>query len=854
MTDRLEVNFARVKFRNPVIVGSALPTWDGEACKKSGLVGAGGIVPKTFGPPATFAKHPQCGRMRLMRQDKDRPFGNINLELYTTVPIEDWLNRELAIAAEGGAKIIASIVVGADVERTVELVKMVEATNLADMFELNVSCPMPDAQVGFRIGQDPELCYAQAKAVKAVAHIPVGVKMTPNISDMVPVAQAVKDAGADFVTISNSVRSLAGVNIETGKPHLPAYGGYTGPAIKPIIQRFVSEVARAVDIPISAVGGVRTWEDVVEFIMLGATTVQTVTAIMWDGYEGVTKLVNGLREFMERKGYNSIEDFRGIALPHIITIQEYAAYPPKHVVLATGYAPCVVACPAGVNAQGYVTKISEGKFEEALEVHRRVTPFAGVLGRICTHPCEVECERKKVEEPIAIRSLKRFMADYELKRDKPKVPPVEKTKEAKVAIIGSGPAGLSCAYDLVRQGYPVTVFEAAPKTGGLLRYGIPDYRLPKAILDNDISYIEELGVEVKTNSPVKDLADIFNQGYKAVFLATGAGVSQKMGIPGEDAKGVLHALDFLREVNSGKKVSLGNRVAVIGGGNAAVDAARVACRLEVKEVSIVYRRSRDEMLAIATEVDEAEREGVKLHILAAPVELLTENGQLKGIRCIRTELGKPDASGRRRPIPIKGSEFSMDVDNVIFAIGQAVDKSMLPKEIKYSGGETLSVNLVTLQTNVKGVFAGGDVIAGAADAISAIAAGKKAAISIDRYLNGVNLAEGRPASLQKVEEVSKEGVVTKARSVMPVLRPDERRAFAEVELGFSENEAVGEAGRCLHCGCSDCLTCHKVCFYEVHFFSVQGHTEQKPENCDGCALCVEFCPCDALALVEEEKK
>ena len=853
MTNRLEVNFAGVKLQNPIIVGSALPTWSGETCKRLGLAGAAAIIPKTFGPPATFAKHPQCGRMRLMRQDKDRPFGNINLELYTTVPIEDWLERELAIAAEGGAKIITSIVVGADVERTVELVKMVEATNLADMFELNVSCPMPDAQVGFRIGQDPELCYAQAKAVKAVAHIPVGVKMTPNISDMVPVAQAVKDAGADFVTISNSVRSLAGVDIETGKPYLPAYGGYTGPAIKPIIQRFVSEVARAVDIPISAVGGVRTWEDVVEFIMLGATTVQTVTAIMWDGYEGVTKLVNGLREFMERKGYNSIEDFRGIALPHIITIQEYAAYPPKHVVLATGYAPCVAACPAGVNAQGYVTKISEGKFEEALEVHRRVTPFAGVLGRICTHPCEVECERKKVEEPIAIRSLKRFMADYELKKGRPKVPPVEKTKEAKVAIIGSGPAGLSCAYDLVRQGYPVTVFEAAPKTGGLLRYGIPDYRLPKAILDNDITYIEELGVEVKTNSPVKDLADIFKQGYKAVFLATGAGVSQKMGIPGEDAKGVLHALDLLEQVNSGAKVSLGNRVAVIGGGNAAVDAARIAHRLGANEVSIVYRRSLDEMPAIKSEICEAEREEVKLHILAVPVELLTENGQLKGIRCIRMKLGKPDASGRRRPIPIKGSEFNMDVDNVIIAIGQEVDRAMLPSKLEYTDSGTLCVDPVTLQTNVEGVFAGGDVVDGPSDAITAIAAGKKAAISIDRYLRGADLEEERPAPLQKVKEVPKEGVKTKTRSAMPVLRPEERKDFIEVELGFSENEAVGEAGRCLHCGCSDCLTCHQVCFYDVHSIGVQGHTEQKPENCDGCALCVEFCPCEALALVEEKK-
>jgi len=258
----------------------------------------------------------------------------VNTELYSTMPLEEWLNRELAIAAEGGAKVIASIVAEGAPEETVALARRVEATNLVDMFELNVSCPMSDAHVGQNmVEQNIEMVVTQTKAVKEATSLPVGVKMTPNVSDMVPIAQAAKDAGADFLTISNSVKSLAGVDIETGKPYLPAYGGYTGPAIKPIIQRFVSEVARAVDIPISAVGGVRSWEDVVEYIMLGATTVQTVTAVMWGGYEVMEILISGLSQFMERKGYNSIEDFRGIALPHITTVQEYAAQPQKHVTM-----------------------------------------------------------------------------------------------------------------------------------------------------------------------------------------------------------------------------------------------------------------------------------------------------------------------------------------------------------------------------------------------------------------------------------------------------------------------------------------------------------------------------------------
>ncbi len=858
MADRLEVNFAGVKLRNPIIAGCALPTWGGEACRKLGLAGAAAVIPKTFGPPATFAKHPKCGRMRVLRQGNDRPFGNVNLELYTTIPLEDWLDHELAIAASGGAKIICSIVVGADVNRTVELIQKAEATGLISMFELNASCPMPSEQVGFKIGQDPQLCYNQTKAAKAATKLPVGVKMTPNISDMVPVAQAVKDAGGDFVTISNSVRSLAGVNIEAGKLYLPAYGGYSGPGIKPILHRFVSEVARAVDIPISAIGGVRTWEDVVEFIMLGATTVQSVTAVMWDGYECITNLVNGLNEFMERKGYNSIEEFRGIVLPQIMTIQEYAAFPSKQVTVDTGYAPCVIACPAGVNAQGYITNISEGKFEEAIEVHRRVTPFAGVLARICTHPCEVECERKKVDEPIAIRSLKRFMADYELKVGRKKATPIEKTKEDKVAIIGSGPAGLACAYDLISLGYPVTVFEAAPEAGGMLRYGIPEYRLPRKLLDNDISYVKELGVEIKTKSQVKDLKAIFNKGYKAIFVGTGAGVSQKLGIAGEDAKGVIYAIDTLKKVNSGAKVNLGNqRVVVIGGGSVAIDAARTALRLGAKEAHLVCLETRDltskdRMPAQDWEIEEAEDEDIVIHACLGPKEILTEGGKVAGLATI-TCTSVLDKDGKFAPKFAKGKAPTIKADTIIVAIGQKPEESAF-KELEKGPMQTIKVDSITLETNTKGVFAGGDVVSGPVDAITAIAAGKEAAISIDNYLSGIDLKEERPAPLKKVTDIPKEGVVTKARSAMPTLKPEERKGFAEVELGFNENEAIGEAKRCLLCGCSDCLDCHKVCFYEVHSISRMGHTQQKPENCDGCGLCVEFCPRDVLALVEEEEK
>ena len=489
------------------------------------------------------------------------------------------------------------------------------------------------------------------------------------------------------------------------------------------------------------------------------------------------------------------------------------AVPSAFVIEKLGKSPCSVTCPAGVNAHGYVALISQGKFKEAMEVLRRTMPFAGVCGRICTHPCETECERGKVDQPIAIRALKRFMADYELKNGREKATPVEKTKKDKVAVIGSGPAGIACAYDLAKAGYPVTIFEAASKAGGMLRYGIPEYRLPKDILDSEINYVKELGVEIKTNTAVKNLDEIFGQGYRAVFLANGAWVSQKMNIPGEDAKGVLHAIDFLKQVSGGIKVGLGNKVAVVGGGNAAVDAARTAVRLGAREVSIIYRRSRSEMPAIPSEIDEMEQEGVTIRYLTTPTEVIARDGKLVKIKCIKMELGEPDASGRRRPLPVKGSEFEMDIDTVILATGQAVDKSKLPAKIDFSESGTVKADPITFQTSIKGVFAGGDVVSGPATVIEAVAAGKEAAISIDRYLQGIDLKEGRPAERERVKDVPTKGVAKKPRAVMPLLSVAERiKSFNEVESGFDEKKAVEEANRCLNCAvCSECLLCVTAC-------------------------------------------
>jgi heterodisulfide reductase subunit A len=499
------------------------------------------------------------------------------------------------------------------------------------------------------------------------------------------------------------------------------------------------------------------------------------------------------------------------AIPHIATIDKREERLCK--------AACKEACPIHMNVLGYVSLIKEGKFKEAHEVIRRTNPLPAICGRVCYAPCESACNRGQLDESIAIRELKRFAADHELNAGRIKAIPVERTKEEKIAIIGSGPAGLACAYDLVRQGYPVTIFESAPGAGGLLRYGIPEYRLPKKVLDADISYIEGLGVEIKTNTPVENLGELFNQGYSAIFLGTGAGISQKMGIPGEDIPGVLHALDFLRQVNFGVKVNLGRKVAVIGGGNAAVDAARVARRLGASEISVIYRRSRAEMPALPSEIEEMEHEGIEIQFLAAPVKVLCKDDRVTGIQCIRMELGAPDASGRRRPMPIKGSEFTIDVDNVIIAIGQAVDQAMLPEGLAYTNGGTLSVNPVTLQTNIDGVFAGGDVVSGPADVIAAIAAGKRAARSMNAYLRGEGLSAEEGGKVEKLseEEVAKakERFASRSRVKLSKLEPEKRvDGFKEVEQAYFSEEAQHEAERCLALateGCFVCGECKELC-------------------------------------------
>jgi NADPH-dependent glutamate synthase beta subunit-like oxidoreductase/2,4-dienoyl-CoA reductase-like NADH-dependent reductase (Old Yellow Enzyme family) len=470
--------------------------------------------------------------------------------------------------------------------------------------------------------------------------------------------------------------------------------------------------------------------------------------------------------------------------------------------------PCKAACPAGLDVQRYIDLIAAEDFKQALGVVREKITLPGVICRVCPRFCEPECNRGQLDEPIAINALKRFVVDYAAKVGEEEIVPPPRTKDERVAIIGSGPAGLTAAHDLVKMGYGVTIFEALPIAGGMMAVGIPEYRLPKQVLQADIEAIEKLGVDIKLNSPVGKngltLAGLSEQGYKAIFIAIGAHRSMKLNIPGEELQGVYHGVAFVSDVNTMKEVKVGERVTIIGGGNVAIDAARTALRLGAKETFILYRRSSQEMPARKEEVEAAEDEGVKIHYLAAPVKIVGKNGKVAAIECTRMELGAADDSGRRRPVPIKGSEFLIDADMVILAIGETPDLTLLSAGSKFNitPRGTLEVDPGNLATNVPGVFAGGDAVTGPATVIEAIAAGRKGAIFIDRYLRGESLAYKEESPLTvKIEDEDVEGVRKQSRQMMPTLPLRERiRSFNEVELGLAKNAAVIEASRCLQCG------------------------------------------------------
>ena len=499
--------------------------------------------------------------------------------------------------------------------------------------------------------------------------------------------------------------------------------------------------------------------------------------------------------------------------------------------------PCVQTCPAGTNVQGYVALVKSGRYQEAVKLIMERLPLPGTLGRVCPAPCEHVCRRGEMDAAVAIRDLKRFAADQVDLAELP-LPEIEDRPE-KIAVIGSGPAGLTVAYYLRLKGYQVTIFEALPVLGGMLRVGIPDYRLPPQVLDREIQNILRMGIETRTGKRLgKDftLDDLKKEGFAAVFLGIGAHGSLKMNIPGEqEFTGALDAVEFLRQVNLGERKKPGEQVVVVGGGNVAIDAARTALRLGCEQVTVVYRRSREEMPAYPEEIEGALAEGVKIHYLTAPLGVLGTDGKVSGFQCIRTELGPPDESGRRRPVPVEGSEFVIPCDAVIPAIGQEpeVAWALDTATLNLTRRNTLMVNPHTMQTTVAGLFAAGDAVSGPATVVEAVAAGHKAVEAMHRYLNreqldryAEELASREPPG-QNWAEIP-EALLRETRARLPHLDPKESASsFQEAALGFTEDQAQKEAARCVNCGgCCDCKLCVSACEAKAVNHSMEDRVEE----------------------------
>lgn len=474
--------------------------------------------------------------------------------------------------------------------------------------------------------------------------------------------------------------------------------------------------------------------------------------------------------------------------------------------------PCHHACPIETEASSYIALIAQGKFQEALDVNVWSNPLPSVCARVCHHPCETTCKAGQFGQPLAVRDLKRFVTDYARSNGGlPKVkPPAE--KRGKVAIVGSGPAGLMAGWELSKLGYQVTIYEAEDVPGGMLSWGIPEYRLPKKILNSEIDRIKEMGVTIQTGTHIGrdlSLADLKADGNKAVFLATGAPVNLKLGIPGEETQGVLDPIEFLKKYNLDGDAVVGKKVAVVGGGNTAFDAARTAWRLGA-DVTILYRRTRQEMPANVEDIAEAIEEGIKVEYLTIPVEAFSEDGRLSKLRCQRMSLGKFDKSARRQPLPMDESDFELEVDTLIPAIGQAPDLAFLNSKdnghnkLKVSKWNTLEVDTETMSTNVPGIFAGGDLVTGPATVLEAMRQGKIAADSMDRYMRDVSLIRDYQPTSARLEvppvQYIPEGDEEPLRMEMRKLAVSDRRGnFQEVELGFTSDQAVEEAKRCLRC-------------------------------------------------------
>lgn len=855
----LKTQFLGFELRTPIIAGSAAITRNVALMRRAEDAGAGAVIMKGFSDIAEMRVSP-APRYRIIDHemaDRDS-FTFYSYEQASHLDAHEYA-EEIANAVEALSIPVIANIDCQSVESWVENTCIIAEAE-PDAIEINVSCP--HGSIAFS-GQDVERRILEVvEAVREHVDLPLLVKLTPQLTSPPSFVAAVEEIGAEGVTLFNRFTGLE-VDAQTGLPVMHGgYAGHGGPWAHNFVLRWVNTISPQTKLEISASGGVSEPEHALAYIMAGANTVQVCTGIYLDGYDIITRLNRQLEEALERREVESLDELRGWLTDRIVPLEKVDR---RHLVVAEiqprGTAPCRWECPLNEDVQGYLNLIAEGRYDHALRLIKENHPFPGVLGRCCHHPCEGACTRDEVDDTISIASMKRFAADHG-GRYLPETPEPAPSRDERVAVIGAGPGGLTAAYRLALMGYPVTVFEKQPRPGGMLAVGIPEYRLPRAVLDHEIAEIESLGVEIRTGISVgEDLSidDLREEGYAAILLAVGGHRQRSLGIPGEELEGVIEGVALLRDHALGESVDLGERVIVIGGGDVAVDGARVAVRL-TDSVTIAYRRRREDMPGRPEEVAEALEEGVDLTEQLQPVEIVGEGKRVVGVRCVRTRATEPDADGRVGFEEVEGSEEIIDCDTVIVAIGQLPEIDWLD-ELGVEGlceEDCIAADEQSGATCVLDIFACGDCVTGPGPLVEAMAAGKRAAFSIDAYLSGEEIERAEPA-LEPVEpaEVIEDSdpIILTRRQRMPE-RPVEDRVsdFEEVALGFDEDVAVAEAIRCMDCGrCSNCGDCVRVCPW-VAISRIDDVTQVDPELCDSCGLCHLICPQDAIEMVPRDEE